>query len=716
MVFPGGLSGAPDTGNDAFRPWAIPGSKEVGDRRMKCLILAAGDGGRIADKGDSKPLLRLAGMPLIERTIATAHQAGITDFYVVTGHNAERVEALLSDVGRRRGLTITPIRNKDWDTGNGTSLLKARGHLDECFVLLMGDHVFDEAILSSLICETLQDGEIVLAADFGVENNHLVDLSDVTRVLADDHRLVDIGKGLEGYNAYDTGIFLCSPAIFAAVEESLEHGDDSLSGAVRRLADRRKAKVVDIEGHYWIDVDTANDLKNANTLLQGSLTKPNDGFISRTINRRISTAIVTPLLLKVSGQITANQVSLLSFAVSLIASLSFFLRYPVIGGLFIQLASILDGSDGEIARLRKTQSPFGSFFDAVLDRYSDSFILFAMFYYSLTASANLALFGEYWTPLVLMTSMLAIFGNTMVSYTSAKSVADLGYRYEGRWTAAGKGRDLRLLLLFVGGVAAWIHPISVFMAISVVAILTNAIVLRRISISWSYWQRPHPLMDAKLKAVIFDFDGTIADTMPFLSDLATHLITANYEIPQEEAYRRYRETTGMDFGAQMERIFPGHPKNREVVAAFEARKLDRILEHPVFGEVIPTLELFRDRNVARFICSSTKDTIVAEYVMKTNIDALVDGCLGFRPGFSKGQQIEFLLQQHRLNPDEVLFVSDSLIDYEFVQDKGVRFIGIRRIFEEQEFQQRGLFSVQDLTALTRLWDRSGSLIQFVAKA
>ena len=210
---------------------------------MKCLILAAGDGGRIADKGDSKPLLRLAGMPLIERTIATAHQAGITDFYVVTGHNAERVEALLSDVGRRRGLTITPIRNEDWDTGNGTSVLKARGHLDECFVLLMGDHVFDEAILSKLISETLQDGEIVLAADFGVENNHLVDMSDVTRVLADDHRLVDIGKGLEGYNAYDTGIFLCSPAIFAAVEESLEHGDDSLSGAVRRLADRRKAKV-----------------------------------------------------------------------------------------------------------------------------------------------------------------------------------------------------------------------------------------------------------------------------------------------------------------------------------------------------------------------------------------------------------------------------------------------------------------------------------------
>ncbi len=683
---------------------------------MKCLILAAGDGTRIAEKGNSKPLLSLAGLPLIERTIATAHQAGISDFYVVTGHNADRVEAFLSDVGQRRGLTITTIRNEDWEKGNATSLLKARDHLDQHFILLMGDHVFDEAILSSLIREAPQDGEIILAADFGIENNQLVDLNDVTRVLASDRRLVDIGKGLQDYNAYDTGIFLCSPTIFAAVEESLADGDDSLSGGVRRLADRRKAKVVDIEGRYWIDVDTTADLKKAETLLRDSLTKPNDGFISRTINRRISTGIVTPLLLKLSRRITANQVSLLSFAVSLVASLCFFLRYPVIGGLFIQMASILDGSDGEIARLRKLQSPFGNFFDAVVDRYSDSFILFGMFYYSLTASGNSALLGPYWVPLVLVTSMLAIFGTAMVSYTSAKSVADFGYRYGGRWTAAGKGRDLRLFLLFVGGIAAWIHPVSVLVAISVVAILTNAIVLRRISISWGYWQRPHPLIGARLKAVIFDFDGTIADTMPFLSALAVNLITTNYEISEEEARGRYRETTGIDFRTQMERIFPNHPRNREVVAAFEARKLDGILDHPVFSEVVPTLMLFKSRHVARFICSSSTEEIVADYASKTNIADLIDGCFGYRPGLSKGQQIELILRQHRLDPDEVLFVSDSLMDYEFVRDKGIRFIGIRRMFEEREFQERGLCSVQDLSALIRLWDQSESLVQFVAKA
>ena len=680
---------------------------------MKCLILAAGDGGRMAQIGDSKPLVSVAELPLIERSIATAQQAGITEFYVVTGYEAERVEAYLAELSRRRCVRITPIRNERWELGNGSSLLQAREQIREPFVLLMGDHVFDEIILRQLVREPLQEGEVILAADFGLEKNQLVDLSDVTKVLADDHRLIGIGKEIETYNAYDTGIFLCSPAIFAAVEESIGAGDGSVSGAVRCLASRGKAKVVDVQGHYWVDVDTPRDIRKAEALLYGSLRKPNDGVISKAINRRLSIGIFTPLLLRLSRRITANQVSVLSFAVSLAASLSFFLALPLIGGLLIQSASILDGSDGEIARLKKLQSPFGNFFDAVLDRYSDGFILFGMFYYSLTATGITNLFGQYSTPLVLGASMLALVGTLMVSYTSAKSVADFGYQYSGRWSAAGRGRDVRLFILAVGGIGALIHPVSVFVAILAIALMTTATVLRRIWISWDYARRRGPLTGIRLKAVIFDFDGTIADTMPFLSGLAVNLITENYAISNEEASRKYLETTGMDFGSQVEEIFPQHPKNRDVVATMEASKKRGIFGHPLFGEVVPNLMFFKERNIKRFICSSTQEEMVRQYAAKTGIDDLLDGCFGYRPGFTKGQQIEFILQHYRLDPNEVIFVGDSLMDYDFVRDKNVRFIAICRLFEEQEFRGRGLFTVRDLTALAREWQRAEDVIRFV---
>ena len=478
---------------------------------------------------------------------------------------------------------------------------------------------------------------------------------------------------------------------------------------------RGKAKVVDVR-ERWVDVDTPHDLQNARRLLYQNLAKPEDGFISRVINRRISTAIVTPLLLKLSKRITANQVSVLAFVVSLVASLAFFLGLPIMGGVVIQLASILDGSDGEVARLRKIQSPFGNFFDAVLDRYSDGFILFGMFYYMLIASAVGVLLGPSSTALVVGVSTLALLGTLMVSYTSAKSVTDFGYRYGGQWTAAGRGRDLRLFVLAVGGVGTLIHPISVFVAVLAVALLTSGIVLWRLWISWSYSNGRSPLVGTSLKAVIFDFDGTIADTMPFLSDLAVGLLTKNYEISGAEARRRYLETTGMDFGSQIEEIFPQHPSNSAVVAAMESGKRRRILQHPLFDEVIPVLRFFEDRGVRRFVCSSTQEEIVRRYTKNVGIDDLLDGCFGYRPGFAKDQQIEFILRHYGLGPDEVIFVGDSLMDYEFVRDKGVRFIALRRLFEERDFRDRGLFSVRDLTELASVWRRSEGVIHFVDRA
>ena len=52
---------------------------------MKCLIIAAGKGSRLQLMGDSKPLIPILGIPLIERTFRYAMEAGADEFYVVTG-------------------------------------------------------------------------------------------------------------------------------------------------------------------------------------------------------------------------------------------------------------------------------------------------------------------------------------------------------------------------------------------------------------------------------------------------------------------------------------------------------------------------------------------------------------------------------------------------------------------------------------------------------
>lgn len=222
---------------------------------VKCLIIAAGRGRRLQMRGDSKPLVPVFGMPLIERVIRSAHEAGANEFYVVTGHLNAKVREFLKSLNEQLGIPITAIFNEDWEKENGISVLKGKEHLKESFLLLMSDHIFDPSIARKMLESPPKDGEISLGVDTNLDNP-LVNLDDVTRVATENGKVHGIGKGLKVFNAFDTGIFHCTPAIFDAIERcSKENDDTSLSGGVRALAAGNRVNAVDIGSHYWIDVD-----------------------------------------------------------------------------------------------------------------------------------------------------------------------------------------------------------------------------------------------------------------------------------------------------------------------------------------------------------------------------------------------------------------------------------------------------------------------------
>jgi len=440
---------------------------------MKCLIIAAGKGRRLQQRGDSKPLIPILGIPLIERVIRAALAAGADGFYVVIGYRGELVRDFLEQLAERLGIPITPLVNEDWDQGNGVSVLKAREVLHEPFLLLMADHLFDPNLVRPLTTLTLGDGEIALGVDGNI-SNPLIDLEDVTRVKVDDgpidrKNIRNIGKGLADFNGFDTGIFLCSPAIFTALERSNEKdGDTTLSGAVRILAAEGCAKAVPIDG-FWIDVDDPAAFKRAEQALLDRLRdKPTDGPVARYLNRPISVRISQHL---VKRNITPNQISLFSFLCSVLAAGLFAIggyTALLLGGVLAQFASIIDGCDGEVARLKYQSSDFGGWFDAVLDRYADAFLLFGLTWHLLAVEAN----G--W---VLFAGFMAVIGSFMLSYTADK----YDNLMRDRINAGGKaglrmGRDVRVFVIFLGALANMVLPILIL-----IAVVMNLETLRRVS-------------------------------------------------------------------------------------------------------------------------------------------------------------------------------------------------------------------------------------------
>ena len=146
---------------------------------MKCLIIAAGEGSRLSNRGGSKPLVPLLELPLIERVILNAKGAGITDFYIVTGYNGEKLRNHLNQFARRRDLKVTHLINKQWKKENGLSVLAAKKGINENFILLMGDHIFDESILEKLKNEKIADDEVLLAVDYRIKKNRLINADNI---------------------------------------------------------------------------------------------------------------------------------------------------------------------------------------------------------------------------------------------------------------------------------------------------------------------------------------------------------------------------------------------------------------------------------------------------------------------------------------------------------------------------------------------------------
>ncbi len=228
----------------------------------ECLIIAAGMGTRMSHRIDSKPLLGVQGYVLIERIMMDAHAAGVEHFVVVSGYNGDKLRKFIDQFALREQLHVRHVENDEYQRGNGVSVYKAANVIRKPFFLLMADHIFDYTILRDMNATPLGDAKLMLAVDYDLKNPN-VDLDDVTRVLVDNERIVAIEKNLPKYNAYDTGLFLCTPELFTALKQSVASGDESLSAGVRALAQNRAAKVFDIKGRLWIDIDDENAYRKA---------------------------------------------------------------------------------------------------------------------------------------------------------------------------------------------------------------------------------------------------------------------------------------------------------------------------------------------------------------------------------------------------------------------------------------------------------------------
>jgi 1L-myo-inositol 1-phosphate cytidylyltransferase / CDP-L-myo-inositol myo-inositolphosphotransferase len=439
---------------------------------MEAVFLAAGRGSRMGANGDDHKALReLMGVPIIERGIRAFRAAGIQRFTIVVGHAAELIESAIGD-GSRLGVEVRYAYNDDWQLGNGTSLYAVREMVNgERFVLAMADHWFEPAMAQLLIDRAAVDERSLLCVD--TDGSRVWDLDDATKVrIGPDGAVTAAAKDLAQFDAIDCGLFVCSPAVFPALERAFAEGDYELSAAMRALEGPARLAAVSIDGRLWEDVDTEIAFGGALRKLRDSLHSRDEGLVSRFLNRPLSLRL-TSLAIKL--RLTPNMLSVISFVMAISAGIAFGFGLLIPAAIGVQLASIVDGSDGEVARARFMTSRWGGMMDSLLDRVADAVILGGIGIFLLQGEAR------WWeiAPLIA-----AIAGAPMSMMAKDRYAIATGRQWVagssdgvGRYLLAG--RDGRLFIIFLGGLTGLLVP-----ALWYIAVVSALLLVWRMAQMW----------------------------------------------------------------------------------------------------------------------------------------------------------------------------------------------------------------------------------------
>ena len=444
------------------------------------VILAAGNGSRLRSDRSAvpKPLVHLRGLSIAERSIAQLLTAGVERFVVVLGYDAALVQHEFERVARRRRCHITFVEAENWERGNGCSAVAAAPLVgDSPFLLAMVDHLLPPEMIRDVLANPPAQDEIALAVDHDTEN--VFDLPDLTKVEVSGGRIAAIGKDLATWNAGDTGLFYCSSRLFEGLARANEQGKFSLTDGIRECVAQGGVRAIDVTRARWLDVDTPEASQEAVRRIDAAMGKGGeDGFISQYINRPLSRRLSVALS---RTPLTPNHITLLSFFMGLLGAVGLATTDPwfwIAGGILIQIASIVDGCDGEIARIKLLQSPQGAWLDTVLDRYSDLAVGLAV-----TFAAS-QLYDAAW---VWPAGFAATASFLMASYVTKEFQIRFQRPYPNNLVNKLKRRDLRILAIAVG--AALGHPLAALLAIGS---LTHLAVFQILVSGWHTTLALHP--------------------------------------------------------------------------------------------------------------------------------------------------------------------------------------------------------------------------------
>lgn len=277
---------------------------------MKAVVLAAGEGTRLHPLTETrpKPLVPVAGRPLVEYAMEASCPV-VDEFVLVVGCGADDVR---SQIGLEfSGIPVSYVEQPD-QRGTAHAIACTREQVDEQFLVLNGDVVVDESLISALASSA---GHAV--ATMPVENP-----SNYGVVSVDDGELSGLVEKPKNppSSLANLGLYAFEPAIFEAIDavDESERGEYEVTDAIATLLERGETvSVVEHDG-TWLDVGrpwevievTERLLSNLEPSVEGAVedrvTLDGPVVVEEGARVRAGTYIEGPVVIKAGADVGPN--------------------------------------------------------------------------------------------------------------------------------------------------------------------------------------------------------------------------------------------------------------------------------------------------------------------------------------------------------------------------------------------------------------------------
>ena len=198
-------------------------------------------------------------------------------------------------------------------------------------------------------------------------------------------------------------------------------------------------------------------------------TKPTDRFVLKWIKIHLASRI-TPRLVR-HPWLRPWMITLFSSSLGVVAGAVFGMGWGWAAGCIAACGQVLDGVDGQYARIKGLQSRGGAFWDSVLDRYADGAMMIGLVVYLVRLPFPLPMWS------ILCLGFLAISGGNLISYSSARG-ENLGIDL-GKPTLASKGTRSTVMIVCAWGSILW--PGAPMAALIYLALHPNLVVIGRLA-------------------------------------------------------------------------------------------------------------------------------------------------------------------------------------------------------------------------------------------